>query len=129
MFVVCVPHVPLCGRLLSALARDLRADLGPAFPSLFSLLCQLLETRDPDRLQWLFSCLAHLYKLLWRHLTADMEATYQMYRQLLSGGRPPHVVRFAAESFAFVCRKVKDKTKFFTFVHRKLREDPSVSDG
>ncbi|KAF0294971.1 Small subunit processome component 20 [Amphibalanus amphitrite] len=115
--------------LLSALARDLRADLGPQFPALFELLCRLLDTRDPERLQWLFTCLAHLYKQLWRHLVANIEQTYRMYRQLLSGGRPDHVVRFAAESFAFVCRKVKDKSKFFGFVYTKLKSDPSQATG
>ena len=101
--------------------------MGPQFPALFALLSRLLDTRDPERLQWLFTCLAHLYKQLWRHLVTNIEQTYRMYRQLLSGSRPDHVVRFAAESFAFVCRKVKDKAKFFGFVYAKLKDDPTVS--
>ena len=86
------------------LARDLQQDFSLYFPRLFSVLAVRLGSRDPDTLENLFSCLAHLLKILWRHLLAESDVICRCYSPLLSSERE-YVQRFAAESLSFLLRR------------------------
>ena len=86
------------------LARDLQQDFSPYFPRLFSVLAVRLNSRDPEILEKVFSCLAHLFKILWRHLIAESDVICSCYASLLSSQRE-YVLRFAAESLSFLLRR------------------------
>jgi U3 small nucleolar RNA-associated protein 20 len=45
---------------------------------------------------------------------------------LLEDSKPDYVNNFAAESFAFVARKVKDKRAFLLLVLKTLKKHPEV---
>ena len=59
------------------LARDLQTDFYPHFPDFFLLITPLLETKDTEVLEWVFTCLSYLYKYLWRLMTRDMSNIYR----------------------------------------------------
>ena len=86
------------------LARDLQQDFSPYFPRLFSVLAVRLSSKDPGVIERVFSCLAHLFKILWRHLIAESEVVCGCYSQLLAAPRE-YLLRFAAESLSFLLRR------------------------
>ncbi|CAG0888849.1 unnamed protein product [Cyprideis torosa] len=100
--------------LLVALSQDLQGEFYPFFRSHFlSALIDLLRTRDPEKLEWIFSALAFLYKSLWRHLVKDLDHVLSLVTPLLSDSKPVFIRRFAAESCAFLLRKGARKTLVF----------------
>ena len=60
-------------RLVVAVSKDLLSDFYPKFPQYFLRLVELLQTKEPQIIEWTFTTLAHLYKNLWRHLVKDIE--------------------------------------------------------
>ncbi len=57
--------------------------------------------------QAIFTCLSFLFKYLARPLVAELDSTFRLYLPLLAADRKPYVRQFAAESFAFLLRRVK----------------------
>ncbi|XP_078582715.1 small subunit processome component 20 homolog isoform X3 [Branchiostoma floridae x Branchiostoma japonicum] len=115
--------------LVVQLARDLQADFYPHFGEFFRLLVPLLNTQDTELIEWTFTCLLYLFKFLWRHLVRDITQVYSLYCPLLGKDHKPHIKNFAAESFAFLMRKVRDPSDFFDFIFRDLEENPDRSSG
>ncbi|XP_022238550.1 small subunit processome component 20 homolog [Limulus polyphemus] len=112
-----------------ALARDIQKDFYPYFPKIFTSVCSHLETKDTDMLERLFSCLAYLFKFLWRYMVKDIENVYSLYVPLLGAEHKEHVRNFGAESFAFLLRKVPDKEELLKFIFQKLEDNPTQAQG
>ncbi|XP_063244418.1 small subunit processome component 20 homolog [Bacillus rossius redtenbacheri] len=115
--------------LIVALARDLHHDFYPHYGGVLRSLVGVLVAKDPEQLEWVFTCLAYLFKFLWRSLARDAPAVLDGLVPLLSPAWPAHVNNFAAEGFAFVARKVKDKRRFLQLVLGHLRERPDCVAG
>ena len=114
-------------RLVVALARDLQHEFYPHYAEFVHNLIELLHTKDTDVLEWTFTCLAYLSKFLWRYLVKDVRIVFTDLLPLLHDSRPDYINNFAAESFAFVARKVKDKKAFLLLVLKTLKKHPEVS--
>ena len=94
--------------LLTTLVRDLRFDIYPLFPYILTSLLALLQPSSPDHLHALFSALLYLFKYLARQLTRDVVLVYTEYMSALLRHERWYVRRFAAESFAYLVRKVRE---------------------
>ncbi|XP_049511319.1 small subunit processome component 20 homolog [Dermacentor silvarum] len=112
-----------------ALARDLQYDFYPSFPEVFRLVCAHLDTRDPEMLERIFVCLSYLFKFLWRYMVRDIDLIFKLYVPLLGSQQKKYVRDFAAESFAFLIRKVSDKEKLVDMMLAYLEANPQSTDG
>lgn len=90
-------------------------------------MIDLLNTKDTEQLEWTFTCLAHLFKFLWRLLVKDINVVFNSLLPLLSDTKPDYINNFAAESFAFVARKVKDKNAFLGHLLKAVKSKHDVS--
>ncbi|XP_051886024.1 small subunit processome component 20 homolog isoform X2 [Pristis pectinata] len=114
--------------LVVQLARDLQTDFYPHFRDFFVIITSLLNTQDTDVLEWAFTCLSYLYKYLWRLMVKDITNIYSLYSSLLCHSKE-HIRRFAAESFAFLMRKVPDHSALFNLVFADLKEHRTKTGG
>lgn len=114
-------------RILVALVQDLQADFYQYYPNFLNVLIELLNTKDTEQLEWTFTCIAYIFKLLWRILIKDIDNVFNLLLPLLSDTKPEYINNFAAESFAFVARKVKDKRNFLVILLRTVRDTNDVS--
>ena len=81
-----------------------------------------------DTVQRGFTALVYCFKFLRSQITADMDGFFDMFRGLLSGRHPPYIAQFAAESYAFLLRKLPDKRLRPQFSHILAALDES-GDG
>ncbi|XP_051911593.1 small subunit processome component 20 homolog [Hippocampus zosterae] len=114
--------------LVVRLARDLQTDFYPHFPDFFTLITAMLDTKDTEVLEWVFTCLSYLYKYLWRLMVKDMDNIYSLYSKLLEH-KKEHIRKFAAESFAFLMRKVSDLDALLSLVFSDLQQNPDKAEG
>ncbi|KAG7264070.1 hypothetical protein CRUP_028590 [Coryphaenoides rupestris] len=114
--------------LVTRLARDLQTDFYPHFPEFFLLITPLLETKDTEVLEWVFTSLSYLYKYLWRLMVRDMGNIYRLYSTLLAH-KKEHIRNFAAESFSFLMRKVPDVDGLFHLMLSDLEAHPEKARG
>ncbi|KAM8974068.1 small subunit processome component 20 homolog isoform 2-T2 [Pelodytes ibericus] len=114
--------------LVVQLARDLQTDFYPHFQDFFIAISSLLETKDTELIEWSFTSLSYLYKYLWRLMVKDMPSIYSLYSTLLAHHKE-HIRNFAAESFAFLLRKVSDLDGLFNFMFLDLKEHPQKVEG
>ncbi|XP_071486938.1 small subunit processome component 20 homolog [Diadema antillarum] len=121
-------YLPLMD-LVVQLARDLQMDFYPHFPEFFDIVVSLLDTQDAELIEGAFQCLCYLFKFLWRYLVRDIHDVYRMYSPLLSEDQRPHIRQFAAESFAFLMRKVKGHGQLFDAMLGSLEENPEKARG
>lgn len=110
-----------------ALAKDLQKEFYPYYLQFLEVLIQLLNTKDTEQLEWTFTCLAHIFKFLWRPLVKDINVVFNSLLPLLSDTKPEYINSFAAESFAFVARKVKDKKAFLGLLLKAVQSKQDVS--
>lgn len=115
-------------RILVSLAKDLRSDFYPHFPKFLDILIKLLNTKDAERLEWTLVCLAFLFKTLKPYLKKDIGVIIVRIIPLLSESQPQYINNFAAESFAFVARDIKDKKKFIDLILNYLEKNDDVSN-
>ncbi|CAH1799075.1 unnamed protein product [Owenia fusiformis] len=117
--------------LVVQLARDLQSDFYPLFPAFFRILVKLLSVyhHDTETLEKIFVCLSYIFKFLWRHLLKDIENVFTLFCPLLDESYKEYIRNFAAESFAFLMRKVKDRDALFDFMFKKLVENPKLIPG
>lgn len=113
-------------RVLVAFAKDLRKDFYDYYHQFFQVLIDLLNTKDTDQLEWVFTCLAHIFKFLWRSLVKDINNVFKALLPLLSDSKPEYINKFAAESFAFVARKVNDRPAFLALLLKAVKSHPDV---
>lgn len=114
-------------RIVVALAKDLQKEFYPYYLQFLEVLIELLNTKDAEQLDWTFTCLAHLFKFLWRPLVKDINVVFNSLLPLLSDTKPDYINSFAAESFAFVARKVKDKKAFLSLLLKAVKTKQDVS--
>jgi U3 small nucleolar RNA-associated protein 20 len=114
-------------RILVSVAKDLRDEFYPQFPKFLDILIKLLNTKDAERLEWTLLCLAFLFKILKSHLKKDIATVLKRIIPLLSEAHPQYINNFAAESFAFVARDIRDKKKFIDLVLAYLKTNNNVS--
>ncbi|KAL2713487.1 small subunit processome component 20 [Vespula squamosa] len=112
--------------LVVALAKDLQKDFYEYFPEFLSAIIGLLQTKDPEQIEHAFVALAYLFKFLWRYLVKNVKTVLDLLLPLLNDTQPVYINNFAAESFAFVVRKVKDKEAFVKLL-LKILEDSQHS--
>ncbi|XP_063970096.1 small subunit processome component 20 homolog [Lytechinus pictus] len=121
-------YIPLLD-LVVQLARDLQTDFYPHFKDFFEIVVSLLDTQDTELIEGAFQCLCYMFKYLWRYLVRDIQDVYKMYSPLLGEERKEYIRRFAAESFAFMMRKVKDHGDLFDFMLGNLQDSPQQAKG
>ncbi|CAG9813428.1 unnamed protein product [Phaedon cochleariae] len=112
-----------------AVARDLQKDFYPYFPQFLEILIDLLETKDAEQIEWTFTCLAYLFKFLWRPLVKDINTVFRALLPLLTENKPEYINSFAAESFAFVARKIKDKKTFLRLLLSLVKNEEDGISG
>ncbi|CAG9786026.1 unnamed protein product [Diatraea saccharalis] len=115
--------------ILVSLAKDLRDDFYPQFPKFLDILIKLLNTKDADRLEWTLICLAFLFKILKPCMKKDIAVVLKRIIPLLSEAHPQYINNFAAESFAFVARDIRDKKKFLDHVLTYLKTNDDAISG
>ncbi|XP_013199858.2 small subunit processome component 20 homolog [Amyelois transitella] len=115
--------------ILVSLAKDLRNDFYPHFPRFLDILIVLLNTKDAERLEWTLICLAFLFKVLKPYLKKDIAIVLKKIIPLLSESHPQYINNFAAESFAFVARDIKDKKKFIDLILNYLKTNEDAISG
>ncbi|XP_077259186.1 small subunit processome component 20 homolog [Temnothorax americanus] len=108
--------------LVVAVARDLQKEFYDYFPEFLSEMICLLQTKNAEQIEYTFTTLAYLFKFLWRYLTRNVRTVVPLLLPLLADAQPVYINRFAAESFAFVVRKIKDKDSFLKLVLRILED-------
>lgn len=108
------------------MAKDIRQEFYPHFFSFFRLLISLLDVKNAEQLEWVFQCLAYLFKFLWRYLLANLSEVFDALLPLLDRTKPSYIINFAAQSFAFVARKVKSETKLIKLILKPLKAKPQV---
>lgn len=116
-------------RLVVAIARDLQKDFYEYFPPFLSEMICSLQTKDAEQIEYTFKALAYLFKFLWRYLTRNIETVVLLLLPLLTDTQPVYINRFAAESFAFIVRKVKDKDSFLKLMLNILNDNASAASG
>ncbi|CAH2234809.1 jg13226 [Pararge aegeria aegeria] len=115
--------------ILVSLAKDLRIDFYPHFPKFLDILIDLLNTKDAERLEWTLVCLAFLFKTLKPYLKKDIGVVLTRIIPLLSEAHPQYINNFAAESFAFVARDIRDKKKFIDLILNYLQINDNAITG
>lgn len=112
----CSSYVTLLD-LLTHLSRDLRDEFWPFFPEAVRVITVVLNsapdeivgaTADAELFAAAFKALAFLFKYLLRQLLAEPDKVLPLYRPLL-GHTKDHVRNFAAESLAFLVRKIAQR--------------------
>lgn len=111
--------------MIVAIARDLQKDFYEYFPQFLSEIICLLQTKNIDQIEYTFTTLAYLFKFLWRYLIRNIKTVVTLLLPLLADTQPIYINRFAAESFAFVVRKIKDKDSFLKLVLHILEDSTS----
>ncbi|CAG4990641.1 unnamed protein product [Colias eurytheme] len=115
--------------ILVSVAKDLRNDFYPHFPKFLDILIKLLDTKDAERLEWTLICLAFLFKILKPYLKKDLGVVLPRIIPLLSENKPQYINNFAAESFAFVARDIRDKKKFVESLLTYLKDNDDAITG
>lgn len=93
--------------LVTHFAHDLGPDFEPYFEKSLTILIDLAHHVELEVVEWSFNCMAYLFKYLSRLITTNLKPTFDVLAPLF--GRETHqkhyVLRFAAESMAFLLRK------------------------
>lgn len=109
------------------LAKDLQDEFYVYFPQVLSTLLSLLNTKESDQLEWTLICLAYLFKYLRTFLKRDITVVFEAVLPLLSDSMPWYVNNFAAESFAFVARDIKDRQRFLQVLIKTVSKHKNVN--
>lgn len=102
--------VPTLLRLLGTLCRDLRQELYPHSSRILLTLAspRLMDPAHPALLNLTFKTLAYVFKFLGPYLLDNIEAIFDdVYSGLMSHSKP-YIRRFAAESFAYLVRRLPE---------------------
>ena len=103
--------------------------MNPYFSNILSAIIDLLNTKDSEQLEYTFTALAYLFKFLWRYLIKKVNVIFDLLLPLLDDSKPHYIQKFAAESFAFVVRKLKDKESFLKLVINSLENKENRIQG
>lgn len=115
--------------LLAQLSRDLLQDFYPYFEEFFYVLLNFLKGQDTAVIENTFTCLAHIFKFTWRYMITDLPNVFRIFKCLFSSDQKQHIQIFAAESFAFLLRKSRNKSQVFDFLFQQLSDDETLAEG
>lgn len=115
-------------RFIVVLAKDLREEFYPYFQSILNRLILLLDTKDPDQIEWSLICLAFLFKTLKPYLKKDITIIFKLILPLLDSNKE-YVSNFAAECFSFIVRDIRDKEKFLLLTLTNLKNCRNEING
>ncbi|KAJ1941553.1 U3 snoRNP protein, partial [Linderina macrospora] len=94
--------------LVTTLARDLQDEFLPFYEQLVQRILPLMKVENPEIVEWSCNALAYLFKYLSKSLVADLGSTFDLVAPILGTERQKaHTRRFAAESLAFLIRKLR----------------------
>ena len=117
--------------LLVALASDIPQCFYEHF--LFPVIPHLIAhtfIKVASQIESIFNCLVSLLVVLEKYSRKDVFKLYTCcFSELLSGKRPWYINDLAAQSFAFVVRKISHKELFFYKVFKRLLKDGSQIRG
>lgn len=120
--------------LIAQFAYDLGSDFEPYFIKTLNIFIGILNksaSSSPSFFEvvgQMYQCLAYLLKYLSRLLSKDLRPTFDLYISVFNSDISPseHLIRFAAESMAFLIRRMKigPLTVFLNHIFRQIeRED------
>lgn len=112
-----------------AVSKDLQKDFYEHFPRFLTIIVKLLQTKDTEQIEYTFTSLAYLFKFLWRYLVKNIQTVLDLLLPLLADTQPAYINSFAAESFAFVVRKIRDKDAFLKTILKVLKNNPNGIPG
>ncbi|KAI4482212.1 hypothetical protein M0804_008763 [Polistes exclamans] len=115
--------------LVVALAKDLQKDFYEYFPEFLNIIVSLLKTKNSEQIEYAFVALAYLFKFLWRYLVKNVKTVLDLLLPLFNDTQPYYINNFAAESFAFVVRKVKDKEEFVKLLLKLMENNEHGAIG
>ncbi|XP_076059899.1 small subunit processome component 20 homolog [Oratosquilla oratoria] len=118
--------------MLAALAADIPQDFYQSFfYKLYPHLIFHLKTRDHEQIENVFLCFMSLFIILHRYLKDDIVTLYHEYdyASLLSKNYPWYVNELAAQTLAFLVRKLTKKKDFLHMAMQKLKRDTSQVEG
>lgn len=121
--------------LLVCFARDLGEDFEPYYAETLRVLVEVIEeaSKGDERLQLveqIFNCLAHLLKYLSRLISTNLVPTYSLIAPLFGRTKKQRgfVMRFAAESLAFLIRRSRDLplTEIISYIANDAKDNGYV---
>ncbi|XP_063868491.1 small subunit processome component 20 homolog [Scylla paramamosain] len=118
--------------LLVAFANDLPQEFYQRhFYNLLPVLVGQLASREPERLEAVFLCLASLLVVLQRYLRTDLVRLYhhQGYASLLSPAQPWYINELAAQTLSFLVRKASGQEAFLRGVIKGLGRGQGAPQG
>lgn len=118
--------------LLVAFANDLPQEFYQRhFYNLLPVLVGQLASREPERLEAVFLCLASLLVVLQRYLRTDLARLYhhQGYASLLSPAQPWYINELAAQTLSFLVRKASGQEAFLRGVMKGLGQGQGGPQG
>jgi len=113
--------------LVSTLCKDLRFEIYPFFFEILQELIESLHPNDEALVESLFVTFCYLFKYLLKQLTVDYIKLFTSYIPLI-GHSKQYIRRFAADSLAYILRKVPKSEyphmvkQIYEIVHRTLSE-------
>ncbi|CDK29087.1 unnamed protein product [Kuraishia capsulata CBS 1993] len=108
--------------LLSQFCHDLGPDFMPYFDQSIERLVEIaLRGLDSNCLEWIFNCIAFIFKYLSRELKTDIVRCYKALMPLLDQGSKDFLGRFSAQALSFLVRKAPSSS-LKEFVHQAFQE-------
>lgn len=107
---------------MAAVAQDLSQDFYEYFVKVFCTLTKLLETRDGDQVEWTLTCIVTTFIAVKGKLLKHFSEIFALILPELSDEKPPEIVTFLAECFAFVVRDLARDKAFFTFILKAIND-------
>ncbi|KAK4948745.1 U3 snoRNP protein [Elasticomyces elasticus] len=120
--------------LIAHLAHDLGSRFEQSFSKTVTLVARVAASHDSaEVIEWCFTCLAWMFKYLSRLLVQDLRPLLDIMTPYLAS-KKEYVVRFSAESLAFLLRKAavmyqKKKTPLTLALKHLLGEEISNHDS
>ncbi|CAG5136903.1 unnamed protein product, partial [Candidula unifasciata] len=117
--------------LLVQLARDLQQEFMPHFQDFFNILVRLLaeNLQNAEILEQIFQTFACLFRFLWRYLIKDFTTVFSYFSELMLSSQKDYIKVFAAESCAYLLRKVKHQDELLNMLFGSLKTQPALVDG
>src|SRR3989338_8179838 len=100
--------------LIAGLAKDLRRYAHEYVPDIIATLVKLIDIKDTNLLEWIFSCIGFLFKYLDKELLPQLPEVFDRYTKPLLLHSRPFIREFSAESFAFLIRKLNPSSTVFS---------------
>jgi hypothetical protein len=119
--------IPAVFSLLGILSRDLRSEFYPFFDIILQCFIAKIDEwkNEPEQLEALFTTIARQFKYLERYLIKDIKKVFILYKDFFVT-KKEHVRQFAAESFAYLLRKL-NSSKFNEMIDFMISHIPAPS--